>query len=751
MAKKKPHRDGKCYFSYADIADAVSSKVTEVEEFAPDVIIAIGGGGFIPARMLRTEVNKPILAISLELYNDDTNTMRKEVMKNQWFSESHGLGSKVRGGRMLIVDEVDDSRTTLQYAVETLQRENAPAAIAVLVVHNKLKEKKGTLPKDIVYIAGDDVEDHWNAYPWDCKKYGNSIEKHEELARSCDVGRNNSLPIIQILPVLALVLLLAFSNFTMATALAPTQLPQKRVAVVGSGIGGLVTAGILSTYPSVHVTVMEKRESLGGRCESVTRTHENVTFRTETGPSLLLLPAVYEETFKLCGVDDMKEVGVDIRECEGATYGIFQQNQSDDLISLYIGGNSPPPPAMNDYMEVSNLMLEVGLPLFIENKFGYVLENPGKVLDLVKAIFKTRYNPFAPLSKTVEGLIDEKTLRPVATFQSLYVGLTPGEFKGGSVFGRACPSLFSLLSSLELLKHKGGRRLNGVYAPLGGFATITKGLQGVLEGRENVEFVLGRAVESVGEAEGGRVLVDGDIFDAAVVNVESPVAKETVLKGRGGGYYGWDEATMLSSSVLQFNFLVDRELARLRSHNIFLADNEKEEESWSALWAQDEQGLKHEGGEEFNFYVHHPRTTDASCVTSGHDILTVLVPYSHLRFDESKTKADEYEAISDVDVEKVRQIVLSRIRKAEGVNFEVLWEEQREPKGWAKEFSLPGGAVFGAAHGLGQLSVFRQRKEIDGCAGGYFVGASTSPGNGVPLVMIGARQVAEKVRRYLNT
>lgn len=131
--------------------------------------------------MLRTEVNKPILAISLELYNDDTNTMRKEVMKNQWFSESHGLGSKVRGGRILIVDEVDDSRTTLQYAVETLQRENAPAAIAVLVVHNKLKEKKGTLPKDIVYIAGDDVEDHWNAYPWDCKKYGNSIEKHEEL------------------------------------------------------------------------------------------------------------------------------------------------------------------------------------------------------------------------------------------------------------------------------------------------------------------------------------------------------------------------------------------------------------------------------------------------------------------------------------------------------------------------------------------------------------------------------------------
>jgi len=32
--------------------------VPEVEGFAPDVFVAIGGGGFIPARMLRTEVKR---------------------------------------------------------------------------------------------------------------------------------------------------------------------------------------------------------------------------------------------------------------------------------------------------------------------------------------------------------------------------------------------------------------------------------------------------------------------------------------------------------------------------------------------------------------------------------------------------------------------------------------------------------------------------------------------------------------------
>ena len=157
-AKRSLAADGRCYFSYAQIATAVSNCVPEVEAFAPDVFVAIGGGGFIPARMLRTEVKKPILAISLELYDDATKTANETVLRKQWFTEEPDtFGALVRGKRVLIVDEVDDTRVTLQYAVEEIRRLNAPAAIGVLVVHNKLKPKKGELPADIVYIAGEHV------------------------------------------------------------------------------------------------------------------------------------------------------------------------------------------------------------------------------------------------------------------------------------------------------------------------------------------------------------------------------------------------------------------------------------------------------------------------------------------------------------------------------------------------------------------------------------------------------------------
>ena len=310
--------------------------------------------------MLRTYINKPILAISLELYEDSTNTMRKEVMKNQWFSSTSGLGSKVKGGRVLVVDEVDDSRTTLQYAVETLIRTNSPSSIAVLVVHNKLKLKKGALPKDVVYISGEDVEDHWNAYPWDCEKYGNTIAEHEARAKGCDGAvEQKSMTFGEVArAVLVFSILVGLANFKIVEGMVNFKVPTRRVAVVGSGVGGLVAAGILSRDPGVHVDVLERRDGVGGRCGTYLRTLEshNVTFRTEVGPSLLLLPAVYEETFELCGIQDAKDIGVEIKECVGATYGIFREEEE----TLYVGGDSEPPEAMNEYMEVSNLMLEAG-------------------------------------------------------------------------------------------------------------------------------------------------------------------------------------------------------------------------------------------------------------------------------------------------------------------------------------------------------------------------------------------------------
>ncbi|KAG8465605.1 hypothetical protein KFE25_002912 [Diacronema lutheri] len=177
--------DGKTYFSYAQVHEAVSSAAPAIQAFKPDVMVAIGGGGFIPARMLRTELKVPILAVSLELYDDATKTANVQVIKKQWFDETSGVGKLVCGRRVLVVDEVDDTRATLQYCIEELMKSNAPAEVATFCVFNKLKPKKGVLPAGVKMFVGADIPDKWSCFPWDAAAYGRDIRAHEKVARWC--------------------------------------------------------------------------------------------------------------------------------------------------------------------------------------------------------------------------------------------------------------------------------------------------------------------------------------------------------------------------------------------------------------------------------------------------------------------------------------------------------------------------------------------------------------------------------------
>ena len=55
------------------------------------------------------------------------------------------------------------------------------------------------------------------------------------------------------------------------------------------------------------------------------------------------------------------------------------------------------------------------------------------------------------------------------------------------------------------------------------------------------------------------------------------------------------------------------------------------------------------------------------------------------------------------------------------------------------------------SHGFAQLSLTRPGPKSTGLPNVLYCGASTRPGNGVPLVLIGAKQVAEKAVFSLRT
>ncbi|KAJ8579953.1 PRTase-like protein [Rhizopogon salebrosus TDB-379] len=188
--------------TYNDVHNIIRATADKIaSEFKPDMFIAIGIG-FFPARVMRTFLKDPstkrnisIQAIGLSLYESLPGTSAEQlgssVIRTQWLGPESGKA--LLGRKVLVVDEVDDSRKTLQYALSELQkdieselqllpeseRESKRTKFAIFVVHNKLKPKLGQLPSDIPYYAGAEVEDVWLDYPWEAI----DIEEHDRLAK----------------------------------------------------------------------------------------------------------------------------------------------------------------------------------------------------------------------------------------------------------------------------------------------------------------------------------------------------------------------------------------------------------------------------------------------------------------------------------------------------------------------------------------------------------------------------------------
>ena len=167
----------KLYVSYNTVHKLIKKLAKKIIDsgFDPDVIVAIGSGGFIPARILKTFINRPIYAVGISYYGID-HKHREHPTKIQWIDEVQG---QLRGKKVLLIDEVDDTRATLAYCVgELLSYE--PEEIAVLILHNKRKQKDVEFPPEIKrYYPALEVEDTWIKYPWDA----DDIDEQERLEK----------------------------------------------------------------------------------------------------------------------------------------------------------------------------------------------------------------------------------------------------------------------------------------------------------------------------------------------------------------------------------------------------------------------------------------------------------------------------------------------------------------------------------------------------------------------------------------
>ncbi|MBI2410689.1 MAG: phosphoribosyltransferase [Candidatus Kerfeldbacteria bacterium] len=166
------------FLTYDDIhrlCQKVAKEIT-VDSWKPDCIVAIAGGGLIPARILRLFLEVPIYVISVRRY-DDTKLVSQVPQIMQWFDDPV---QQVDGKRILLVDEVDDTRVTLAFCAKKVLAEN-PASLRIAVLTQKQKPKDAELPEDVEKVyAAKIIDDLWVNHPWESQ----DIEKHNAGIRT---------------------------------------------------------------------------------------------------------------------------------------------------------------------------------------------------------------------------------------------------------------------------------------------------------------------------------------------------------------------------------------------------------------------------------------------------------------------------------------------------------------------------------------------------------------------------------------
>ncbi|MBI4791137.1 MAG: phytoene desaturase [Chloroflexi bacterium] len=486
--------------------------------------------------------------------------------------------------------------------------------------------------------------------------------------------------------------------------------------VIGAGIGGIAAAARLARS-GYQVTVVEKNATPGGRCNQFTRDGH----RFDIGPTLFLMPEVFAETFAALGTrmqDQLDLRRIDptyaVRFDDGAEISLTSdmhamQEQLEQIEPGSFGG-------LMRYLAEGHLHYHLSLERFVgRNFYSYLDYFQLKNLPL---LFKLK--ALAKHYDNVGQYFRDPRLKAAFTFQNMYLGLSPYD----------APATFSLLQYAEMA--------GGVWFPMGGLYRVIERLAAIAE-KQGVRFVYNAPVQQIeieGQRATGVILRDGSRLSADVViaNADLPYVYRELLPDRA-------EAERLENlkytcSAIMFFWGVDRVYPQINTHNVFLSGDYRA--SFDRIF-QD-----HTLPDAPSFYVHAPTRVDPAAAPSGQDTLFVLVPVGHL--DDNSPQ--DWEALRA----RARSAVLQRLAQAGAADLEkhIKFEVSYTPRDWLTHYNLAKGSAFGLSHNFMQVGYLRPQNRHRRYRNLYFVGGSTHPGTGLPMVLISARLTTERILKEIG-
>lgn len=483
------------------------------------------------------------------------------------------------------------------------------------------------------------------------------------------------------------------------------------VIVIGAGIGGICAATHLARQ-GMRVTVVEKNQGPGGRCDQYVRDGH----RFDTGPTLLIMPLVYEAEFAELGASLRERL--DLIRIDPTYHLIFDdgsrftltsdmEKMRGQLESVERGSFF----GLLRYLEEGGKHYEVGMEKLVNRDFRTASDFFS--LDNVPLIYQLK--PLVPHYQHMSSFFKNERLKAAFTFQDVYMGLSPFE----------APATFSMMPFTELA--------HGVWYPRGGMYAIVEALMDIAR-EAGVEFIFRAPVKQIildGDKVEGILLEDDRRMDADIVvaNADLPYVFHDLLPDTSEAERL--EHKQFSCSTISFFWGVDKRYPELEPHMLFLADDYYE--NFESI--TDDLSIP----ENPSLYIHAPARIDPTAAPEGQDTLIAVVPVGHMS-DDNQQDWDDLRRRARESVYR-RLALLGITDLQEHIKFEMAYT----PVSWNRHYNLMKGATHGLSHTLKQLAYFRPHNRHPRYHNLYFVGASTHPGTGVPTALISGRLVAERV------
>ncbi|HEX4320262.1 MAG TPA: phytoene desaturase family protein [Acidobacteriaceae bacterium] len=493
-----------------------------------------------------------------------------------------------------------------------------------------------------------------------------------------------------------------------------------RIAVIGSGLGGLAAAATLAAR-GYEVEVFEKNAWLGGKAAVL----EEDGFRFDMGPTILIRPSVLRRIFAEAGrqlEDYIPMVRLDPQwRCffdDGLVLDL-----KDDLQAMATSLDAIKPGMGEGFLKFQQLSEQLHT---ISNKF-FFWRPVGSMMDtldlkgafsiaVLKDVMRMRLGQ--TVAGTIREFIPDARVAQMLDHYTQYVGSSP----------EASPAILCAIGHMQSEE--------GIWYPMGGTRTVPEAL--VKLGRElGVQYHASTEVERLTIDAGkvtGLVTVAGEAlrFDAVVSNEDAVRTYRELIGGESAQRFEKERAYEPACSGVVLYLGLNKRYEHL-AHHCFVFSRDPEEEFHHIY----DLG---EPAPDPTCYLASTARTESSTAPEGGDALYVLVHTPYLRPGQDwKAMFPEY-----------RQVILDKLKRSAGmpdIEERIVFERALTPQDIHERYKVLNGAIYGlSSHGRwsGAFKPSNRRRDPEGL---FLAGGAAHPGPGMPMVLMSGWIAADALDR----